>query len=109
MKRIPRAQAAACVALAAALAATISGQQPPSAVRRIAIRAAHLIDPTAGRRVDDVVVIVEGDRVEKVGPRLAIPPGADTIDLGGSTILPGLIDVHTHLSTQGDDYYSDTF
>jgi len=97
------------VLAAGALATTIGGQQPPSAVRRIAIRAAHLIDPTAGRRVDDVVVIVEGDRIAQVGPRLPIPPGADAIDLGTSTILPGLIDVHTHLSTQGDDYYSDTF
>src|SRR5262249_34494026 len=51
----------------------------------------------------------EGDRVSQVGSRLPIPAGTETIDLGASTLLPGLIDVHTHLSTQSEEYYTDTF
>src|SRR5205085_7460390 len=40
---------------------------------------------------------------------LPIPAGVDTIDLGRDTLLPGLIDVHTHLSSQSEEYYTDTF
>jgi imidazolonepropionase-like amidohydrolase len=54
-------------------------------------------------------VLVDGDRIAQVGSRLAIPNGSEVIDLGRATILPGLIDVHTHLSNQSGEYYSDTF
>jgi len=101
--------AALAVLIAASLIVPIVGQQPAPAVRRVAIRAAHLLDPASGQRTDDVVVLVEGDRITQVGSRLSIPPGVDTIDLGRTTLLPGLIDVHTHLSTQSDEYYADTF
>ncbi len=95
------------IVTAASLTAAAAGLQP--APRRIAVRAAHLVDPASGQRTDDVVVIIEGDRVAQVGSRLTVPPGVDTIDLGRDTLLPGLIDVHTHLSQQSDDYYTDTF
>src|SRR5215467_2789446 len=101
--------AALLVFLVALLTTATSGQQPAPAVRRAAIRAAHLVDPLSGQRTDDVVVLVEGDRVTQVGSRITIPAGVEVIDLGRSTILPGLIDVHTHLSTQSEEYYSDTF
>jgi len=94
---------------AASLATATIGQQATPAGRRVAIRAAHLVDPASGQRTDDVVVLVDGDRVAQVGSRLPIPAGADTIDLGPATLLPGLIDVHTHLSSQSEDYYADTF
>jgi imidazolonepropionase-like amidohydrolase len=93
----------------ASLAKATIGQQATPAGRRVAIRAAHLVDPASGQRTDDVVVLVDGDRVAQVGSRLPIPAGADTIDLGPATLLPGLIDVHTHLSSQSEDYYADTF
>jgi imidazolonepropionase-like amidohydrolase len=86
-----------------------AAQQSPAAQRRLAIRAAHLVDPGTGQRLDDVVVLVEGDRIAQVGSRLAPPPGAEVIDLGRATVLPGLIDVHTHLTSQSEDYYKDTF
>jgi imidazolonepropionase-like amidohydrolase len=97
------------ITIAVALTQLPSGQQPASAARRVAIRAAHLLDPASGQRTDDVVVLIEGDRVAQVGTRLAIPPGVETIDLGRATLLPGLIDVHTHLTTQSEEYYADTF
>ncbi|MDQ6769489.1 MAG: amidohydrolase family protein [Gemmatimonadota bacterium] len=75
---------------------------PPSYV----IRAAHMIDGKSDAVHDDVAVVVEGDRIVAVGPRsevaARIPASAQTIDLGGATILPGLIDNHTHVLLQGD-------
>src|SRR4051794_36312957 len=110
MTRTCRVASAAMIVLAAAsLTKTTAGQQGPPAARRVAIRAAHLVDPVSGRRTDDVVVLVEGDRIAQVGSRLAIPAGVEAVDLGRSTIVPGLIDVHTHLSSQSQEYYSDTF
>ena len=45
------------------------------------------------------MVRVEGDRIAAVGARLAVPPGrAGVVDLGDATLLPGLIDLHTHLT-----------
>jgi imidazolonepropionase-like amidohydrolase len=85
---------AAVLALAATGAA---GQTQPSAV---AIRAARLLDAKAGRYVDHPVVVIRGDKVESVGRDT--PAGARVIDLGERTLLPGLIDVHTHVLLQGD-------
>lgn len=70
------------------------------------IRAAHMIDGRSDAIQNDVSVIVEGMRITAVGAssQLAsrIPAGAKVIDLGSSTILPGLIDNHTHILLQGD-------
>jgi imidazolonepropionase-like amidohydrolase len=113
LSRLPvsRHLLAAVVLAGAATAVTpaASAQQPTPAPRRVAIRAAHLVDPAAGKRLDDVVVLVEGDRVVQVGSGLAVPAGTETIDLGRATLLPGLIDVHTHLTSESEDYYTDTF
>jgi imidazolonepropionase-like amidohydrolase len=61
------------------------------------IRAARLLDVEAGRLISPAVVVVKGERIEGVGAA-AVPPGARTMDLGDVTILPGLIDAHTHLT-----------
>jgi imidazolonepropionase-like amidohydrolase len=81
-----------------------------SAQRRIAIRAARLIDGRGGSPLLNPVVIIDSTRVTAVGARLPIPSGATVIDLGNATILPGLIDCHTHV-TAGDpgDYYTSLF
>ena len=97
------------ILVVACLTTRPAGQQSAVASRRVAVRAAHLIDPASGRRLDDAVVLVEGERVTQVGSRLTIPSGVEVIDLGRSTLLPGLIDVHTHLTTESEDYYTDTF
>src|SRR3954462_9945605 len=98
------------VVVALALPLALAAQQPAAApARHVAVRAAHLVDPADGKRIDDVVVLIEGDRVTQVGSRLAIPAGTETIDLGQATLLPGLIDVHTHLTSESGNYYDDTF
>jgi imidazolonepropionase-like amidohydrolase len=53
------------------------------------------------------MVLIEGDRIREVGSRLSVPPGAVTIDLGGATLLPGLIDLHTHLADREDVHWED--
>jgi imidazolonepropionase-like amidohydrolase len=83
----------------AAAAAFLHPQAPPAPV--VAIRAAQLIDGRGGAPMASPVVIINGDRIERVGSGLAIPSGARVIDLAGATLLPGLIDLHTHLTSTG--------
>jgi imidazolonepropionase-like amidohydrolase len=68
----------------------------------IAIRAARLIDGQNGAPVTDAVIIIEGEKITAVGSRIPIPPGAKVLDLGDATLLPGLIDAHTHLLSEMD-------
>jgi len=67
-----------------------------------AIKAARLIDGKSDAVIAPAVVIVRGNKIEQVGRDLAVPQGAQVIDLGDATILPGLIDAHVHVLLQGD-------
>jgi imidazolonepropionase-like amidohydrolase len=75
----------------------------PSAA--IVIRAGSLIDGKSDTVKRDQVIVVRGNRVESVSDAASakIPPGATTIDLSRATVLPGLIDSHTHIFLQGED------
>src|SRR5204863_4846201 len=66
----------------------------------VAVKAARLLDVKTGAYVSNPVVVVRGDHIESVGK--SAPPGATLIDLGDRTLLPGLIDAHTHILLQGD-------
>jgi imidazolonepropionase-like amidohydrolase len=70
------------------------------APRRLAIRAARLIDGKSAAPVRNPVILIEGERITAVGEGLKPPAGAEMIDLGSATVLPGLIDCHTHLLTK---------
>jgi len=63
----------------------------------VVLRAARMFDVSSGRVTANAVVVVEGDRIRAVQPT-EIPAGAHTLDLGDVTLLPGLIDMHTHLT-----------
>ena len=61
------------------------------------IHAGRLFDAENGQLVDDQRILVRGNRIEAVGPDIPIPEGARVVDLRRYTVLPGLIDAHTHL------------
>src|SRR5271169_4645620 len=70
-----------------------------------AIRAGVLIDGKSSQPRRDQVIIIQGNRVETVSDaaNAKIPAGATVIDLSQATVLPGLIDSHTHIFLQGED------
>jgi imidazolonepropionase-like amidohydrolase len=67
----------------------------------VAIRAGKLVDVVAGKVLADQTILVTGERISAVGPsaQVAVPAGAQLIDLSRATVLPGLIDAHTHLTS----------
>jgi imidazolonepropionase-like amidohydrolase len=89
----PIAGAAPALLVAASIAAA-----QPTAVPITAIRAGRLLDPDAGRVLTNQIIVVEGNRIRDVGPNVAVPAGAQVIDLSGMTVMPGLVDAHNHLA-----------
>ncbi len=97
----PCALAAALLATpAAAPAAEAPVPAAPQAHVRIAVRG-RLLDVRSGRATPGAVVVIEGGRITAVGT--TVPAGARLIDLGGATILPGLIDCHAHIASNWQD------
>lgn len=75
-----------------------------------AIKAGGLIDVVTGTVLKNQVILIDNDTIVAVGSSISIPQGAEIIDLSNATVLPGLIDCHTHITQQpGDDYYADIF
>ena len=72
-------------------------QSQPPAAHPIVLHAARLLEIDTGRMLAPGEILVRGDRIEEVGGSVAHPAGAETIDLGDRTLLPGLIDAHVHL------------
>src|SRR5258708_34799645 len=75
-----------------------AGAQESNAIR--VVKAARLIDTKNGRVVDNPVVLINGDRIQTVGRsgEVSVPSGAMVLDLCSATLLPGVIDLHTHLN-----------
>ena len=70
--------------------------QAPNSVTLV--KAAHLLDPGTGHVLSPATVLIEQDKIKQVAPtQIHAPSGAKVIDLGDATLLPGLIDSHTHL------------
>ena len=86
------------------LATATAGAERPGAVAPAgepaltAIRAGTFIDVQAGRSLSNQIILVRGTKIEAVGPNLPIPAGTTVLDLSHMTVLPGLVDCHTHLA-----------
>jgi imidazolonepropionase-like amidohydrolase len=74
-----------------------AGQSQPASPPTVVLHAARLLDIRKGRVVTPGEVLVQGGRIAQVGPGVEHPQGAEVIDLGDRTLLPGLIDAHVHL------------
>jgi imidazolonepropionase-like amidohydrolase len=87
--------ALACAALA--LAAT------PAAARPLYVEAGRLLDVESGAVATGQCLLTDGERIARIEPCAATPAGAERVDWSGYTVLPGLIDLHTHLADAGQD------
>lgn len=105
------------LALSLVALATITGSltaqvtPTPTPAPTIAIKVARLVDPEAGNSIANAVLLVQNGRFTAIGANLAIPAGAQVIDLARLTAVPGLVDAHNHLALtykedpERNDYY----
>jgi imidazolonepropionase-like amidohydrolase len=91
--------------LAAVISAAAQSKDNRASESWTVIRAGSLIDGKSDRPRHDQVVVIHGNRIESVSDAAAakIPAGANVVDLSKATLLPGLIDSHTHIFLQGED------
>jgi imidazolonepropionase-like amidohydrolase len=82
--------------------------QPAASPHVVALKAARLFDGMSDDVARNVIVVVEDGRIKAIGG--TVPAGAEVIDLGDVTLMPGIIDAHTHLSFEsGENYYRNYF
>lgn len=80
----------------------LSQTQPSASSKSVVVRAAHMLDVKTGRSIDNPVIVINRDRITSVsGPA---PANATVIDLPGATLVPGLIDAHTHIVGKGTNF-----
>jgi imidazolonepropionase-like amidohydrolase len=84
----------------------ICGQSPKAPAKTYVLKAAAIFDGKSDTLITPGLVVVTGGRIVAVGPSASLPAGAEVIDLGDSTLLPGFIDAHTHLSFMYSDDYN---
>jgi imidazolonepropionase-like amidohydrolase len=84
------------------LFATAGAQQNVPA-KVIAVRASRMLDVNSGSIVHDAVILIQNEKITAAGASLKIPAGTEVVDLGDATLLPGLIDCHTHLMARMSD------
>ena len=105
--RVMRA-ASLCAALCTLIFSGSAGAQQAGTVKRTLVRAGHVLDVKTGKLADAQTIVVVGDTIKSITPSgsVSAQAGDEVIDLGGMTVMPGLIDVHTHITmnTEFDPY-----
>jgi imidazolonepropionase-like amidohydrolase len=81
---------------------TGQAQEKSKATKRIAIRAGRLIDGKSDVPLANALIVIEGEQIVSVSAGGNPPAGVDLIDLSNTTVLPGLVDTHTHVLLNGD-------
>jgi imidazolonepropionase-like amidohydrolase len=111
MTRISRLFPAAAAVLLATFALRADSPAPKAAAAKkvVLVKTGALVDVLAGRVLSGQDVLIEDGVIVKVGPGLVAPSGTSIVDLSKRTVLPGLIDMHTHVTGQPEDYYADRF
>ena len=82
-----------------------SAQQSASA-KTVVIRAGHVFDVKTGKTLTSQTIVIQGDKIASVGADAQVPAGATVIELPNATVLPGLIDAHTHITFSPNFGYS---
>lgn len=100
MRHLSIALLLSCIAMEAAAA------PPPKPTTPIVVKAARLFDSAKGALVTPGLVVIDKGAIVGVGAAAKIPAGAQTIELGDATLLPGLIDLHTHVSGEASGDWS---
>ena len=92
-------RAAMCFLAFVCLSAMPTAQAPGAQGAQVTVvRAGRLLDPDAGVVRANQIILIQGNRIREVGPNVAIPAGAQVIDLSAMTVMPGLVDAHNHLA-----------
>ena len=86
----------------------LTNHNETGASRIIAIRCGKLIDGKSNNPISNAIILIDGERIRAVGRDVPIPAGAQIVDLGKATVLPGLIDTHTHLTYHYDTQPDET-
>lgn len=102
------AAAAAAIMLLSPVGDMAAATEEKPAPALVLVHAGRLVDTLTGTVKTGQDILIEGDRIKAVGPDLKAA-GARVIDLRARTVLPGLIDCHTHITSQPENYYSDAF
>jgi len=98
---------AGVLGVALTISALAADAPPP---RPIVLKAARLFDSISGKLTQPGLVVVAGSKIQAVGADAEVPAGAEVIDLGDATLMPGFIDAHVHLGfVATDDWYKDFF
>jgi imidazolonepropionase-like amidohydrolase len=91
------------LSLALCFLCAMAGAQQNAPPKIIALRASRMLDVNSGSIVHEAVILIQDEKITAVGASLKIPAGAEVVDLGDATLLPGLIDCHTHLMARISD------
>jgi imidazolonepropionase-like amidohydrolase len=104
-RRVLAASLAAASIAALAAGGAMAQIEPVGGEPVQAIHAGHVVDPASGKVLGEQIIIVKGERIVAIGAPGAVqaPAGAVLIDLSHATVLPGLIDVHVHLTGNPED------